>query len=183
MAQTTTASTEHPAEAHGNFPPFDSHSFGNQLLWLALAFGALYVLMSKVALPRVAAILEERHNRVADDLAQAAKLKSETDAAIEAYEKALADAKAKAQAIAGETRDKLAAETDARRRALEADLHVKLAEAERQIVDGKTKAMGNVRGIAVDTALAIVERLVGKTPSADEVDAAVGRALPASQVQ
>ena len=82
MATTTTASTAHPAEAHGNFPPFDSSTFGSQLVWLALAFGALYLLMSKVALPRVASILEERHNRVSSDLDQAAKLKAEDVAEI-----------------------------------------------------------------------------------------------------
>jgi F-type H+-transporting ATPase subunit b len=179
MATTTTASTAQPAEAHGNFPPFDSSTFGSQLVWLALAFGALYLLMSKVALPRVASILEERHNRVSSDLDQAAKLKAETDAAIEAYEKALADAKAKAQAIAGETNARLAAETDERRKALEADLNAKLASAEAQIVAGKTKAMSNVRGIAVDTATAIVERLMGSAPASGEVDAAVGQSLPA----
>ena len=101
------------------------------------------------------------------DLDKAAKLKAETDAAIAAYEKALADAKAKAQAIAAETRDKLAAETDARRKALEADLTAKLAAAEAQIVDGKTKAMQNVRGIAVDAAAAIVERLMGTAPAVE----------------
>src|SRR6478736_5904177 len=167
MATTTTASTAHPAEAHGNFPPFDSSTFGSQLVWLALAFGALYLLMSKVALPRVASILEERHNRVSSDLDQAAKLKAETDA------------KAKAQAIAGETNARLAAETDERRKALEADLNAKLASAEAQIVAGKTKAMSNVRGIAVDTATAIVERLMGSAPASGEVDAAVGQSLPA----
>lgn len=178
MAQTTQTSTGHaPAEHGGGFPPFDSHTFGGQLLWLAIAFGALYVLMSKVALPRVAAILEERSNRIEGDLDKAAKLKSETDAAIAAYEKALADAKAKAQAIAGETRDKLAAESDARRKALEADLNTKLAAAEQQIVDGKQKAMQNVRGIAVDAASAIVERLAGQVPATDEVEAAVSRSL------
>ncbi len=116
---------------------------------------------------------------MSSDLDQAAKLKAETDAAIEAYEKALADAKAKAQAIAGETNARLAAETDERRKALEADLNAKLASAEAQIVAGKTKAMSNVRGIAVDTATAIVERLMGPAPASGEVDAAVGQSLPA----
>jgi len=130
-----------------------------------------------VALPRVAAILEERGRRVSEDLDQAAKLKGQTDAAIEAYEKALADAKSRAQAIAAETRDKLALETDTRRKALEADVNTKLAAAEQQIVDGKAKAMLNVRGIAVEAAEAIVQRLAGRAASKDEVEAAVTSTL------
>jgi F-type H+-transporting ATPase subunit b len=174
--QTTHASTE----AHGGsgvFPPFDAHTFGSQLLWLAIAFGALYVLMSKVALPRVARILEDRETRVAGDLEAANTLKGQTDAAIAAYEKALADARAKAQAIAGETRDKLAGETDARRKALEADIATKLAAAEAQIAVSKSKAMESVYGIAVDAAQAIVARLVGQAPATGDVEAAVGRSL------
>jgi F-type H+-transporting ATPase subunit b len=179
MAQTTHATTQAqaPGGHGGGFPPFDSHTFGSQLLWLAIAFGALYVLMAKVALPRVAAILEERGRRVSDDLDEAAKLKGQTDDAIAAYEKALADAKARAQTIAAETRDKLAAETDAKRKALEADLNAKLAAAEQQIVDGKAKAMQNVRGIAVDAASAIVQRLAGSAPAAGDVEAAVTKTL------
>jgi len=179
MVQTTNATTQVPASGKpgGGFPPFDSQTYPSQLVWLAIAFGALYVLMAKVALPRVAAILEERGRRVSEDLDQAAKLKGQTDAAIEAYEKALADAKSRAQAIAAETRDKLAFETDTRRKALEADLNTKLAAAEQQIVDGKAKAMLNVRGIAVEAAEAIVQRLAGQAASKDEVEAAVTSTL------
>jgi F-type H+-transporting ATPase subunit b len=179
MAQPTHAGTEVPAEAHGKgaFPPFESQTFGSQLLWFALAFGALYYLMSKVALPRVAAILDERHQRVSSDLDKAAKLKAETDQAIATYEKALADARANAQKIAAETHDKLAAETEAKRKALEGDLHGKLAAAEAQIVASKTAAMQNVQGIAVDAATAIVERLLGKAPARPEVEAAVAKTL------
>ncbi|PSC04677.1 F0F1 ATP synthase subunit B' [Alsobacter soli] len=180
MAQTTHATTEAHGGAHeagGAFPPFDSSTFGSQLVWLAIAFGALYLLMSKVALPRVTRILDERHGKISSDLEAAAKLKAQTDEAIATYEKALADARANAQAIAGETRDKLQAETDAKRKALEADLHGKLDAAERQIVEGKAKAMQNVRGIAADATSVIVQQLVGRTPSADEVDAAVSQSI------
>lgn len=178
MAQTTQAGTEVPAEHHkGGFPPFESHTFGSQLLWFAIAFGALYWLMSRVALPRVASILAERHERVTSDLDKAAKLKSETDQAIATYEKALADARANAQKIAAETQEKLSAETETKRKALEAELHGKLEAAEAQIVAGKTAAMQNVRGIATDAASAIVERLLGHAPSRDEVDAAVAKSL------
>jgi F-type H+-transporting ATPase subunit b len=179
MAQTTHAGTEVPAEAHakGGFPPFESQTFGSQLIWFALAFGALYLLMSRVALPRVASILAERHDRVTSDLDKAAKLKSETDQAIATYEKALADARANAQKIAAETHEKLAAETESKRKALESDLAAKLGAAEAQIVSGKTAAMQNVRGIAVDATAAIVERLLGQAPSRDEVEGAIAKTL------
>ena len=60
---------------HGGFPPFESHTFGSQLLWLAITFGALYFLMSRIALPRVASILETRSDRIASDLGEAQRLK------------------------------------------------------------------------------------------------------------
>src|SRR6478752_6519688 len=175
---THNAGTEVPAEGHkGAFPPFEASSFGSQLIWFALAFGALYLLMSRVALPRVAAILADRHERVASDLDKAAKLKAETDKAIATYEKALADARANAQKIAAETHDKLAAETEVKRKSLDSELAGKLEAAEAQIMRSKTSAMQNVRGIAVDTTAAIVERLLGQAPSREEVDAAVAKTL------
>ncbi len=167
-----------PAEAHGGgFPPFDAHTFPSQLIWLAIAFGALYLLMSRVALPRIATILEERHDRVADDLEEAAKLKAESEAAAQAYEQALGSARNKAHGIATETRDKLAAESDAGRKSLEAELAAKLAAAEAQIASTKNAAMANVRGIAVDTASAIVDTLIGAAPAAKSVEEAVDTAI------
>ena len=96
---------------------------------------------------------------------------------MKSYEKSLADARGRAQALANETRDKLSAEAEARRKALEGQLNVKLAEAEKTIATTKTAAMTNVRGIAVDTATAIVERLIGTAPSGSAVEAAVADAL------
>ncbi|MBS9476797.1 F0F1 ATP synthase subunit B [Ancylobacter radicis] len=166
-----------PGEAHGaGFPPFDAQTFPSQLIWLAIAFGALYLLMSRVALPRIATILEERHDRVADDLEEAGKLKAESEAAQASYEQALASARNKAHGIATETRDTLAAEAETRRKAVEAELSAKLVTAEAQITATKTAAMANVHGIAVDAAGAIVHQLIGSTPAPQAVEAAVDQA-------
>lgn len=167
-----------PAEAHGGgFPPFDVHTFPSQLIWLAIAFGALYLLMSRIALPRIANILEERHDRIADDLEEAGKLKAESEAAAYAYEQALASARNKAHGIATETRDKLAADSEAGRKSLEAELSAKLTAAETQIAATKDAAMSNVRGIAVDAAGAIVGNLIGTAPAPQAVEAAVDTAI------
>ncbi|HSI40060.1 MAG TPA: F0F1 ATP synthase subunit B [Xanthobacteraceae bacterium] len=167
-----------PGEAHGSsFPPFDAQTFPSQLIWLAIAFGALYWLMSRIALPRIADILEDRHDRIADDLEEAARLKAESEAAAVAYEKALAGARSKAGAIATQTRDTLTAEADAGRKALEAALNEKLTAAEHQIAATKTAAMANVRGIAVDAAGAIVQQIAGLEPGQPAIEAAVDAAI------
>ena len=174
---TTTAHTEQPAGHKAPFPPLNSETFASQLFWLAICFVFLFVMMWKVALPRIGGIIDMRLKRVADDLADAEKLKGQSDSAIAAYEKALADARARAQAIANETRDQQAAAAEVRRKTLEGELNVKLAEAEKTIAATKTAAMLNVRGIAADATKAIVERLIGKVPSDGAVDAAVADAL------
>jgi F-type H+-transporting ATPase subunit b len=179
MAEPITTSVEHvPASEHdGGFPPFEPQTFASQLVWLAIAFVLLYVLMSRLALPRVASIIEDRQKRIADDLADAERLKQESDAAVAAYEKALADARARAQIIANETREKQQAQADATRKTLEAGLNAKLAEAEKSIAATKQAAMANVRAIAEDAARAIIERLIGTAPSDKAVAEAVADVL------
>lgn len=173
-------------EAHGGaaphkepFPPFNSATFAGQLFWLAIFFGLLLWLMSKVALPRVQNILEGRAERIESDLAEAKRLQAETDAAIEAYEKTLADARAEGARIAAEVHEKVSKEADEHRRKLEEELNAKLESSEELIAETKSKALGNVRGIAVDAASAIVERLSGKAPPANDVEKAVDATLAA----
>jgi F-type H+-transporting ATPase subunit b len=80
-------SMEHvPAKEHGGgFPPFQKDTFASQLLWVALTFVALYLLMSRVALPRIGSIIEDRKQRIASDFAEAERLKADSDAASVAY--------------------------------------------------------------------------------------------------
>ena len=171
MAETT-AHTEAPGEKHA-FPPFESQHFPSQLFWLALTFILLYVLMSRIALPRVASIFAERSKRISDDLAAANRFKERSEAANAAYLKSLAEARARAQAIAAETREQQAAQAAATNKKLEAQLNEKLAAAEQSIAATRSTAMGNVGSIAAETAAAIVERLIGTTPAAGDVTAAV----------
>lgn len=150
------------AAEHSAFPPFDATTFPSQLLWLAITFAALYLLMSRLALPRIGEILEVRRDRIEGDLAEAERMRQKTDQAIEDYETALAEARSKAHSIAEETRARVKADLDARREKVEADLATKMAEAEGRIDETKREAMSNVNEIAAETAQAVVTRLVGK---------------------
>ena len=138
---------------------------------------ALYLLISRIAVPRIGGILEERSRRIEDDFAAAQRMKDESEAAL-----APTRSRSPRRAIAprrSATRPatRLHAEGEERRKALEAKLNAELAEAEKQIAATKTAAMTNVRGIAVDAAAAIVERLIGTAPPAPAVAAAVDEAL------
>lgn len=173
----TSAHTEQPGGPKGAFPPFDKTTFASQIVWLVITFVALYLLISRIAVPRIGGILDDRAKRIDNDFAEAQRDKEESEAALVAYEKALADARSRAQAIGAEIRDKVHAEAEEKRKALEAKLNAQLAEAEKAIAATKNAAMANVRGIAVEAASAIVERLVGTAPAAPAVTAAVDEAL------
>jgi F-type H+-transporting ATPase subunit b len=172
MAETHNAHTEVPGGGHPAFPPFNREYFASQLFWLALTFIALYLLMARIGLPRVGSIIDARRTRIETDLGAAAKLKADAEAAMAAYEKELAEARARAQAIAGETRAKLNAEADEARKALEATLSHKHA-----IADTKNRAMSNVKGIASEAAAAIVAKLTGLAPAEHAVAEAVDAVL------
>jgi F-type H+-transporting ATPase subunit b len=171
------AHTEADGGHGGAFPPFDSSTFASQLVSLLIAFVALYLIVSKIALPRVGSVLDARANAIEGDLAKAQELKDASDAALKAYENELAAARARAQAISAETREKLNAAAELERKSLEDKLSQKLAEAEKTIAATREAAMRNVRGIAADAATAIVQRLTGLAPDGKSVDSAVDASL------
>jgi F-type H+-transporting ATPase subunit b len=174
----TQSEVGHEAGGHANFPPFDASTFPSQLLWLAITFGALYYVMAKIALPKVGAVIENRKARIAKDLNDAAAMQQQADAAAAAHEKTLADARAKALGVAQEARDKLAAEGDLKRKALEDELAAKLAAAESQIAATRTQAMSTVESIARDAAGAIFERILGRPADSNAIAAAVASVKP-----
>jgi F-type H+-transporting ATPase subunit b len=172
--------TAHTAAEGGHkapFPPFQRDTFASQLVSLLIAFVALYLIVSRIALPRVGKTIDDRQNAIEGDLAQAQKLKDDSDNALRAYESELAQARSRAQSISAENREKLNAASEAERKVLEKKLSHKLADAEKTIASTREKAMSNVRGIAADAAGAIVQRLTGVKPDNKSVERAVDASL------
>lgn len=161
----------------GAFPPFEAETFASQLFWFAITFVALYLIVSRLALPRVGGIIEARRDAIASDLAEAQRFKDASDKEMATYEEELATARSRAQAIGAETRDKLAAQAESERKVLEDKLGARLREAEKTIDATRRNAMANVRTIAADAASAIVQRLTGASADAKSVESAVDQAL------
>lgn len=173
IAAIVAAAATHAAPKSSGMPQFDPQYFASQFFWLALTFGLLYFLMSRVALPRIGEVIEERRDRIQRDIDAAEKMKRETEKALAGYEKALADARTRAGGLAKETREKLAGEVDAERHRVDAQVNAKIAEAEASIAATKTKAMSSIGEIASDIAGSIVGKLTGADASPDEVKAAL----------
>jgi F-type H+-transporting ATPase subunit b len=168
-----------PPEAKEPFPPFNSETFASQLLWLAITFIVLFVLLKRVALPRIGGILKERADRIAGDLEQAQRAKAESEAAVVGYEKALAAARSNANTIAEKARNEAKAAADAERTATEAELNKKIAASEEGIRAIKQRALSEVNAIASDAATAIVKALTGGDVAKGEADSAVSDAMKA----
>jgi F-type H+-transporting ATPase subunit b len=161
-------------------PQLDVETFPSQLFWLAVTFVVLYILMSWVGLPRLTAAIEARRQRREEDLARAAQLRSEAEAANAAFQRTMAEARAQAQAVLKETSDRLAAEAAERQRAVAAALAQQVDEAERRITATKQQALAEVRGIAVDVGRSVVEKLTGAAPSEARVATVVDQVLAGS---
>lgn len=145
---------------------------GNQVFWLVITLIAIFLILSRIALPRIAAILAERQGTITNDLAKAEDLKRQAEEAEAAYNQALTDARAEAQAIVAETKAEIAADLKAATDKADADIAAKAAESEKAISAIRASAMENVSTVAKDTAAAIVEALGGKA-DAKAIDAAV----------
>jgi F-type H+-transporting ATPase subunit b len=173
VAQNTTV-----AESGGHakvFPPLDPGTFAPQLVWLAITFGLLYLLLKRVILPRVSDVIEGRKERIRDDLAEAETVRAATAQALMRYEQALAEARSKASALANAVRDKVKADVDEERAKAQAEITAKISAAERRIAEAKAKALVNVEDIASEVAGAIVARLIDKKVSKADVKRALVR--------
>ena len=173
---TETGVAHDDAHATGVFPPFDASTYPSQLLWLVITFGLFYLLMKKVLVPRVGGILEQRHDRIAQDLDEAARLKTEADVAVETYERELAAARSKAHTIGETAREAAKSKAAVDRAAIEAELAQKLSAAETRIGEIKAQAFAHVGAIAEETAAAIVDQLIGSKASADDIKTAIAAA-------
>ncbi len=146
--------------------------FGNQIFWLVLALLAIYFILSRVALPRIGAVLAERQGTITNDIAAAEDLKMRATEAEAAYDKALIDARAEAQRIVAAAKADIQSDLDDAIAKADAEITAKSVESEKAIGEIRASALENVKEVARDTAKEIVAAMGGKA-DAKTVTAAV----------
>lgn len=162
-------------DSHGaaiGMPQLCGEWMPNQIFWLVITLIVIYLVLTRVALPRIAGILADRAGTITNDLAAAEDLKAKAVEAEKAYDKALADARAEAQKIAAETRAAIQSDLDDAIAKADAEISAKAAESEKAIADIRAGAVESVREVAKDTAAALVAALGGK-PDQSAIDTAV----------
>lgn len=171
------ASAADKAAGSGGLPQLDITTFPSQIFWLIVTLVALFWLMSKIALPRIASVLEERADAIADDLDKAEEFKRKAEEAEAAYNQALADARAKAHAIAAETRAEIQKDVDAAIAKADAEIAARTAEGEKRIAEIRESARTSVAEVANETAIAVVDAVMPGVADGDAVKAAVSTEL------
>jgi F-type H+-transporting ATPase subunit b len=163
-------------ESEGGLPQLNSETYASQVFWLLIAFGLLYLLMSRIFLPRLGGVIEERRQRIADDYDKAAEFKRQAEEAEASYKQALADARARASRIAQETKEQLDEEIKAMQAETDRQLEADITAAEARIAETSARAQATVREAARATTREIVMTLIDETPSDEAVDAALNHA-------
>jgi F-type H+-transporting ATPase subunit b len=174
--------TEQP-EGHGakpGLPQLDVTTFASQLFWLAISFAVLYLVISRVAAPKISGVIADRAGRIKGDLDQAAQAKRNSDAAIANYEKALADARLSASKIGDDLRKTVQAEANAKNAAASKQLAADTLKAETRIGERRKAALARVGDVAREAAAEIIAKLTGEAANASDLDAAVHNALKRS---
>lgn len=174
MAAATIEGTESKRQPEeGGLPQLNPEHFAGQIFWLAITFGLLFILLSRVTLPKIASGLAARKNRIDGDLSAAELSKKDASNALAEYESALAQARSKALAMADENRKRIVAEIDSLKHVADAKAQDAMSKAEARIAAERTRAEGNIRTAAAEAAASIVERLLGVAVSGEEAAAAV----------
>lgn len=165
------------AEHASGMPQLEFSTFPSQIFWFLLALVLLYLMLSRIAIPRIAGVLEDRHEAMANDLEAAADLKRKAEEAEEAYEKALADARAEAQRIAAEAKAEIQKDLDAATAKADAEIAAKAAESEARIAEIREGAVASIAEVANDAAVAIVDKLAPGLADKAAVKSAVSAAM------
>jgi F-type H+-transporting ATPase subunit b len=173
-APATMETTQAPAEHKGGFPPFDATTFPSQLFWLVVTFAFLFTVLWRVAGPKINSAITNRRGVINGAIKEAGAARSDAQAAQATYEAALASARAKANALAEETRQGLNAEIAKAKADADAQATKAMHDADARIAQTRETAKSAVQASARDAAIAIVERLTGDKVSADDAAKAMG---------
>tara|TARA_B100001250_G_C19612970_1_gene705818 strand:+ start:23 stop:613 length:591 start_codon:yes stop_codon:yes gene_type:complete len=160
------------AEA-GGMPQLNPEFWISQIFWLVLTFGFLYIILSKLILPKISKNLETRKSQILENIETADKHKEESENKLKEYHKIILESKIKAKNYFNDSRKKVLEDIDKKRIALEKDLDEEIAATENEINDLKKNSDEKISKIAVDTSSELIKELIGEEVNNSSISAIV----------
>ena len=157
----------------GGMPQLNPEFWVSQIFWLTVIFGSLYVLLSKLILPKISNNLEARKSQIAENIEDAEKKREQSDQKLKDYEKIISDAKNEAKKIYKKAREKILRDINNKKESLEQEIDEEVKKAEDEILDLKKKAPNKINKIAIETSADLVKQIIGAEVNNSNISAIV----------
>ena len=161
------------AAESGGMPQLNPEFWISQIFWLIITFGILFIVLTKVILPKISDNLETRKSQILENIETADKQKEESQKKIEEYEKIILDSKLKAKTYFNEAREKILDDISKKRATLEKDLDEEIGEVEKELSDLKNKSGEKINKIAAETSAELIKELIGEEVNSSSIAAIV----------
>ena len=157
----------------GGMPQLNTEFWVSQIFWLTIIFGSLYILLSKLVLPKISNNLEARKSQIAENIEKAEEQRKESDQKLKDYEKIINDAKIEAKNIFNQTREKILRDINNKKESLEKEIDEEINKAEKEILDFKKKSPEKINKIAIETSADLIKQIIGAEVNNSNISAIV----------
>jgi len=157
----------------GGMPQLDPQYWISQIFWLILTFGILFVILSKIILPKISGNLETRKSQILENIESAEKQRLESENKIKEFEKLILESKNQAKNYFNSAKDKITEDISKKKNALENEINEEIKTAEKEINDLKNNAPEKINKIAVETSADLIKQLIGFEVNSSNISAIV----------
>ena len=161
------------AAESGGMPQLNPEFWISQIFWLIITFGILFIVLTKVILPKISDNLETRKSQILENIETADKQKEESQKKIEEYKKIILESKLKAKKYFNDSREKIIDDINKKRAVLEKDLDEEIGEVEKELSELKNKSGEKINKIAAETSAELLKELIGEEVNSSSIAAIV----------
>ncbi len=165
--------TQVQSAENGGMPQLNPEFWISQIVWLVITFGALYVILSKVILPKISNNLESRRSQILENIEIAEKQREESEEKLKEFDKIILNSKLEAKNLFNEARQKVLNEIDKKRSEMEKNLEEEISSAEKEIQSLNNNSTENIKKIATETSLSLIQQLIGEEINKESISSVV----------
>ena len=161
------------AAESGGMPQLNPEFWISQIFWLTLTFGILYLVLSKLILPKISANLETRKSQILENIEAAEKQREDSEMKLKEYEEIISKSKLEAKTIFNQAREKALKDINAKKEVLEGQIDEEISKAEEEIKILRNGAPDKINKIAIETSSELIQKLIGAEVNNSSISAIV----------